>query len=71
MAAALAVEHPIVFRRSQDPLDVVLRLGERNVVDELVLVEARALRPPADDPALAGVVARQRVVGPAELLDQA
>ena len=70
LRAALAVEPPVVLGGAEDPLHVVLRLGERNVVDELVFVEAGALRLPADDAALAGVVAGQRVVGAAELLDQ-
>ncbi len=69
-SATLAVQHPVVLRGAQDPLDVVLRLGERDVVDELVLIEPRPLGAPADDPVLAGVVAGKGVVGAAELFDQ-
>ena len=61
-AAGLAVEHPVVLRGAQNPLHVVLRFRERNVVDEFVLVEARALGPPSHDAVLAGVVAGKRVV---------
>ena len=64
---ARTVQAPVVLGGAEDPLHVVLRLGERDVVDELVLVEARPLRLPADDAAFAGVVAGQRVVGAAEL----
>ena len=61
---------PVVFRGAEDPLHVVLRLGKRDVVDELVLVEPGTLRLPPDDAAVARVVAGKRVVGAAELLDQ-
>src|SRR5215212_175959 len=66
--AGSAVEPPIVLGRSENTLHIILRLGKRNIVDELVLVEPRPLRFPADHTALARVVAGKRVVRPAELL---
>src|SRR4029450_4469355 len=70
-AAALAVEEPIVLGGAKNALDVVLRFGERDVVDEFVFLETGPLSLPSDDAAFAGIVASERVVDAAELLDEA
>ena len=65
-AALLAVEAAIVFGGPEDALHVVLRLGERDVVDEDVLRHARALALPGRDAVIAGVVGGQREMDAAE-----
>src|SRR6187431_1699173 len=55
-----AVQQAVVLRRSENPLHVVLRLGERDVIDELVLFEIGPLGAPAIHPVLACVVGRER-----------
>src|SRR6476659_2881367 len=57
---ARLVERAIVFGGADDALDVVLRLGERNVVHELVAVDPGPLAQPVHDAHVAGVVGRQR-----------
>src|SRR5262249_6548082 len=49
---AFAVQVTVVLGGAEDPLHVVLRLGKRDVVDELVLVHAGTFRLPPDDPVL-------------------
>ena len=70
MRGAVGIETAIVLCRPENPLHVVLRLRERDVVDELVLVESGALCLPPDHAAVPRVVAGERVVGAAELRDQ-
>ena len=70
LGAPPAIETAIVLGRAEDLLHVILRLRKRDVVDELVAVDARPLGNPAGDATRAGVVGRQRVVHSAELLDQ-
>ena len=65
--ASGSVEAPIVLGRAEDLLHVVLRLGKRDVVDELVARDARPLGHPAAHAAVAGVVAGERQVHAAEL----
>src|SRR5581483_3123705 len=48
-----AVQAPVVLGLPHDALHVVLRLGERNVVDPLVGVDAGTLGDPARDAVLA------------------
>ena len=64
------VETAVVLGGAEDPLHVVLRLGKRDVVDELVALEAWLGGNPLRDAARAGVVGRQREVQSAELLHQ-
>src|SRR5438093_1131672 len=70
LRAGLAVQPAVVLGGAENSLHVVLRLGERDVVDELVFLEARPLRLPSHDAALARVVAREGVVRAAELFDE-
>src|SRR5689334_17568077 len=64
MAAILAwrsaVENAVILGSPDDPLHVVLRLGERNVVDELIAVESRALGQPPDNALWSCVVRGKR-----------
>src|SRR6185295_218227 len=55
-----AIQGPVVLGGAENPLHVILRLRERNVVHELVAVDAAAFRDPLDDPSIARVVGRQR-----------
>src|SRR5438093_92839 len=65
-----SIKPAVILGGTENSLHVVLRLGERNVLDELVLIDARPLRDPAQDPALAGVVAREREMRRAKLTDE-
>src|SRR6476646_6970532 len=68
--SAVAVQAPVVFRRADDALHVVLRLREWDVVDELVTAQARTIAEPADDAILARVVGGERRHDVAELLHE-
>ena len=65
-----AVQPAIVFCGAENLLHVVLRLGERDVVDEFLTVDARSLGNPSRHAVLAGVVAGKRIVSAAELPDE-
>jgi hypothetical protein len=64
----LAVEAPVILSRAENPLHVVLRFLIGDVVDPLILRQARRVLIPATHAMFAGVVTGQRVVIPAEFL---
>ena len=65
-----AVQPPVVLGRAQDALDVVLGLGERDVVHPLVFGKPGPLGLPAHHAVFTGVVGGEHVGRTAELLHQ-
>src|SRR5690606_26357397 len=69
-AEYVAVQAPVVDRRSENLLHVDLRLRERDVVDQLGLLARPAIGLPPDDASRPGVVAGQRIRRAAQVVDE-